>query len=60
MATEKRYGVFCKRTHNEVHGIGATCKEQMQHWVDSLPGYYIAMVAVTDEDREHGFIPAPA
>lgn len=60
MANEKRYGVFCKRTHNEVHGIGASNKQQMQEWIDAVPGYYIAIVGVTDADRDLGYVQAPA
>lgn len=60
MARERRYGVFCKRTHNEVHGIGASTKREMQEWIDAIPGYYIATVEVTDLDRELGYVPVPA
>jgi len=54
MSTPKRYGVFCKRTHAEVHGHGATTNEEMEQWIKDSHGpqfYYVGIVQM--EEHEH-------
>lgn len=54
MSTPKRYGVFCKRTHAEVHGHGATTKEEMQEWVNNVgaPFYYVGIVQMKEHEHD--------
>lgn len=57
MATPKRYGVFCNRTHSEVHGTGARSKEEMEQWIrDHCDGgmrfYHVGIVEVKADDTD--------
>lgn len=60
MATPKRYAVFQRRDPTvEVFGHGCDSKAQLDEWVRNMPGMFIAMVEITPEDVEHGYIAAP-
>lgn len=63
MATAKRYGVFQRRDPTvEVFGHGCESKAQLDQWVANMPGFFVGMTAIEDEDLLcpiNRVIPAP-